>query len=433
VRISPEVSRVIEIFGHNPYDLEPGEWDEGKKILADLDIPVALSTLIRRDNLQTAKSFLLSVGHALACDSDSPGHVLGLNVLPKAAANKLPRPRSAYARIATAAARCYKILSQIRGESAALRRTRREVWAACFGDSLRHAIDLEQVIHDHDVLILGETGTGKEAFALAMQAGTPGPKDGSAAPRAAINAAAIPDSLVESELFGHIKGSFTGATESRVGRLRSADGGSFFLDEVGDLPKTTQVKLLRVIETNEVYPVGSDNSHAVSLRYIAATHKDLLGMVEQGKFRRDLYERLAGNVIHIPPLRERPEDVVEIGLTFVRQYTDRSEHQKTIESFLHSREARTYNWPGNVRELQNVLRNLMLGLPPGLGENAPQQAPGDGPALPPAVASGSAPLSSVEDWYIRRVLAECSGNFSRAARILGLDRSTVRRRTEKRK
>jgi transcriptional regulator with PAS, ATPase and Fis domain len=316
-----------------------------------------------------------------------------------------------------------------------MQRARHDTWAACFGDSLRLALDLERVIRDHDVLILGETGTGKEKFAHAMQTATPGGDDGQPAPSSAINAAAIPDTLVESELFGHEKGAFTGATDARIGRLRSADGGSFFLDEVGDLPQTTQVKLLRVIETNEVFPVGSDVSHSVDVRYIAATHKDLMGLVEARQFRRDLYERLAGNILTIPPLRDRPEDIVEIGKYFLESYAKRSrvEVGEGIESWLSSSEARSYHWPGNVRELQNVLRNLMLGLPPQITSRHPDSGettaatPG-GTNIPASILAGTATFQELGDWYIRRVLDDNEGNLTQAARSLGLDRSTIRRR-----
>jgi len=250
-----------------------------------------------------------------------------------------------------------------------MNRVRRDTWAACFGESLRSALELERVIRDHDVLLFGETGTGKEAIARAIQLATPGPADGSAAPMAAINAAAVPDTLVESALFGHVKGAFTGAQETRTGWLRKASGGSFFLDEVGDLPSPTQVKLLRVMETNEVFPLGSDISEIVDVRYIAATHKDLETRVDRNEFRRDLFQRMAGNVIRMPPLRDRPEDMIEIGTAFIARYLgDASvDHSRRIEAWLHSDGAVGYSWPGNVRELQNALRNMMLGLDAGPG------------------------------------------------------------------
>ena len=310
-----------------------------------------------------------------------------------------------------------------------MRRVRRDTWAACFGESLYHALVLEAVVRDHDVLILGETGTGKETVAEAIVAGTPGDASGSPCPRAALNAAAVPDTLIESELFGHVRGAFTGAQGSRAGRIRSAADGCFFLDEIGDLTDTAQAKLLRVMETDEVTPLGSDKPERADVRYVAATHQDLAAMVDAGSFRRDLYQRLAGNVIQLPPLRQRPEDIVDIGLAFVARYVA-DEGQALgldhLRPWLESAEARAYPWPGNVRELQNALRNVMLGLPPALTAE-PRSSPTAAP-LPPALVDGSWPLAQVERWYIDRVVQRSAGNLSEAARFLGVDRSTLARR-----
>ncbi|GAB4565504.1 MAG: hypothetical protein Tsb0020_16450 [Haliangiales bacterium] len=412
----------------NPFDVSAASLRSADDALTRLDLASALIDLLSDGNVERAKLLLLAAGHRRACQHpDAPERVFERLALPKAVTGRLPRPLGDYLRVVMAAGRCHRVLSGIRGTSALLQRARRETWAACFGDSLRHALDLERVIRDHDVLILGETGTGKESFARAFQAATLGPDDGSPAPSAAINAAALPETLVESELFGHARGAFTGATETRIGRLRSADGGAFFLDEVGDLPRTTQVKLLRVIETNEVFPLGSDTPHHVDLRYVAATHKDLEGMVERRAFRRDLFERLAGNVIRIPPLRRRSEDLRAIALPFVSQYLGaNTDHPQlaVIEQWLDSDEARGYSWPGNVRELQNVLRNLLLGLPSGIAAKAPPTTR----AIPEPIAAGEASLREVEQWYLRRVLSQLDGNLSQAAKALGVDRSTLRRR-----
>jgi DNA-binding NtrC family response regulator len=423
--------RVIEAFIGNPFATAPADREAAARALADLDPAAELSQLLGAGDVELAKTLVLAVGHAQACrDPDDPAKVLDEATLPPALARKLPRQPAAYRRLAMAAGRAHRGLAAVRGASDRLRRARHDTWAACFGDSLRHALELESVIRDHDVLILGETGTGKEAFARAIQHATPGPADGSPAARAAINAAAIPETLVESELFGHVKGAYTGATETRSGRIRSADGGAFFLDEVGDLPQTTQVKLLRVIETDEVFPVGSDTPERVDVRYVAATHKDLEKMVDEGGFRRDLFERLAGNVIRIPPLRDRPEDLHEIGVSFVRQYLGDRPPSDEILSFLDSAEARSYAWPGNVRELQNALRNLMLGLPPGLGHEPgdDSDAGGEDSSVPDPIRSRTATMQTVEAWYLRAVVDSVGGNLTQAARVLGLDRSTVRRR-----
>ncbi len=398
--------------------------------------PVAaeLSRRVRRGDLPQAKDLILAIGQAQACAPGArPSDVLKPAQLPASVLRDLPRSRSDYLRIAMAAGRCFSAIEKIRGGSEAMASLRKEIWAACFGQSLLHTLELEQVIRDHDVLILGDTGTGKEAVAQAFLDATPGPASGKAAPQSALNAAALPDTLVESELFGHAKGAFTGATEARLGRLRVAAGGSFFLDEVGDLPATTQVKLLRVMETNEISPLGSDTPQKADVRYIAATHKDLEAMVQRNEFRRDLYGRLAGITLKIPPLRERPEDIEEIGQNFIATYTkSKSQAIDTapIHKWLRSSEARNYRWPGNVRELQNALRNLLLGLPPGLKSKDRVRASADSD-MPPSLVSSNATLEFVEQWYIDRVLADADNNLTQAAQRLGVDRSTLRRRLKR--
>ena len=398
--------------------------------LKDLDLPSLFDAALRRGDMAHASDLALAVAHAQVQAGVAAGGLLDEPVLPRSLARRLAYPRAQYVKVAAAAGRCEKVLARLRGSSEAVQRARRYAWAICFGDTLRGALELQRVIRDHDVLILGETGTGKELFARAMQDAAPGAADGSPAPRAAINAAAIPETLVESELFGHVKGAFTGAGETRTGRLRSADGGTLFLDEVGDLPSTTQVKLLRVIETNEVTPVGSDEPFTVDVRYIAATHRDLEGMVTRGSFRRDLFERLAGNVLRIPPLRERPEDILEIGRELVAGYIpDPAAPQRAaIDGWLRSREARLHPWPGNVRELQNALRNLVLGLDPGLRRPDAAPAPQARLVAPDAIRRFEAPLEEVESWYARGVLERAGGNLSRAARALEVDRATLRRK-----
>ena len=309
-------------------------------------------------------------------------------------------------------------------------RVRADTWAACFGRSLAHGLALERVVRDHDVLVIGETGTGKEEIALALAEGLAGDDRGGPPPFAQLNVAAVPDTLIESELFGHVKGAFTGAAEARRGRVRSADRGSLFLDEIGDLPLPAQVKLLRVIETDEVQPLGSDQLHRVDVRFVAATHQDLPDLVRAGRFREDLYQRLAGVVIRLPALRERPEDIPAIGEQFVSaalREVALDIDVAAITRWLHSAEARRYAWPGNVRELRNVLRNLLLGLPSGLPATQRARAKGE-EALPERVRNGDATLAEVEAWYLGRALQKSGGNLAATARLLGVDRSTIARK-----
>jgi DNA-binding NtrC family response regulator len=422
-------ARLVRDYLGNPFaGRSAASTEQAASTLDEIDLGAVLNASLRRGDSGAAGDLILAAAHAQSLAGVAGDSLLGDDILPRSLARRLPRPRTDYVRVAAAAGRCAGVLAGMRGTSQAMQRARRDAWAACFGESLRHALELERTIHDHDVLILGETGTGKELFARAMQLATPGGADGGPAPSSAINAAAIPETLVESELFGHARGAFTGAAESRVGRLRSADGGSFFLDEVGDLPSPTQTKLLRVIETNDVYPVGSDAAYSVVIRYIAATHKDLEGMVERGEFRRDLFERLAGTILRVPPLRDRAEDIVEIGRQIAAAYLPEGEttRRAEVERWLRSGEARHHSWPGNVRELQNALRNLLLGLDPGL-RRAGTSASAMSWTAPDPIRRFEATLRQVEDWYRSAVIARSNGNLTRAARLLGVDRSTLRR------
>ncbi len=425
------LQRLVTLGLSNPFALDERARAEAAELLQALPVAQHLRRSLEAGERTQAVRLALAVGHLQACSHPTtPERVLGEDVLPRAVRGLLPGSRSELLRVVMAAGRCHRALSCLLGHSGAMAATRRAVWAACFGDSLHHALELKQVIRDHDVLLLGETGTGKEEVARAIQAGTPGGPDGEPASSGALNAAALPDTLVESELFGHARGAFTGATQTRTGRIRSADGGTFFLDEVGDLPLTTQVKLLRVIELDEVSPLGSDAVHEVDVRYVAATHKDLEEMVERGEFRQDLFQRLAGNILRLPPLRARPEDIPDIGLFFVRTYFPEGTpdaRREAVERWLRSPAAQAYAWPGNVRELQNAIRNLLLGLPPTPSRTRVQAAP-DLHRLPPTIRDCRATEAEVTDWYLRRVLAHTRGNLQAAARVLGLDRTTVRRR-----
>ncbi len=415
----------------NPFDSKG--WESACAAVQKLDLTALLAErLLAGAPIDSLERLILAAGHARASsDPDDPAAALGERVLPRSFEKRLPRERAAYLRVVMAAARCRRALLRLRGRSMAMQRVRRNVWAACFGQSLYHALKLERLIHDHDVLLLGETGTGKEAVAIALLDGALGPPDGSRAPRAMLNVAAVPETLVESELFGHTRGAFTGATSERKGRIRSAAGGCLFIDEVGDLPLTVQVKLLRVMENDLVAPIGSDVEHEANVRYIAATHKPLDQLADAGGFRRDLYERLAGHVIRLPPLRERPEDIVDIGMAIVERelgddiLVDRGQ----IERWLAGPMARRRPWLGNVRELENVLRDLMLGLDPRAASDrvAPEELSG----FPDRIKSCSASLTEVRDWYAARVLEHSGGNWAGAARVLGVDRTTLRRHLAK--
>jgi transcriptional regulator with GAF, ATPase, and Fis domain len=293
---------------------------------------------------------------------------------------------------------------------------------------------------DCNILITGETGTGKELFARAVHRASP--RRGR--PLIPVNCAAIPETLLETELFGHIKGAFTGAINARVGRFMSAHEGTIFLDEIGDLPLSAQAKLLRVLEERVVSPVGSDIEIPVDVRIIAATHRNLAEMVEQGKFRADLYFRLAVVPLHLPALRERFEDILTIANLFVARARERL--GRNIEGLdASARTALTaYHWPGNVRELAHVIeRSVLLARKPVLSHAdiplpnprarfaraADESGPCAVPALTKELGDTSldlrAALEALERQLIDRALHRAGGNRTEAAALLGLNRTTL--------
>jgi DNA-binding NtrC family response regulator len=207
-----------------------------------------------------------------------------------------------------------------------------------------------------NVLLLGETGTGKELIARAIHYSSPRAER----PFIPINCSAIPENLLESELFGHVRGAFTGAVTSKKGLFEEANGGTVFLDEIGDLSSSLQAKLLRVLEDQEIRPIGSNQSTKVDIRFISATNKDLAGLVKEGRFREDLYYRINVITIHLPALRERGNDVELLARFFMQKYS--KEHGRDVNKI--DNEAlkllKSYHWPGNIRELQNIIERAVL-------------------------------------------------------------------------
>ncbi len=275
------------------------------------------------------------------------------------------------------------------------------------------------------VHIYGESGTGKELVARAIH--YRGPRAGG--PFLAVNCAAIPDSLIESELFGHAKGAFTGATTARQGYFAAADGGTLFLDEIAELAPMAQAKLLRVLQDGRVQAVGSDKPKGVDVRIIAATNKDLDELARKGLFRQDLYFRLHVLPIEIPPLRDRGEDIAAlVGHFRAAAAADAGIEPPEITPAAMEVLAR-YTWPGNVRELQNVVQRLVIlsdgglidvGDLPSVMRSSTAAAPGGGVAL--------RPLREVEMEHIHAVLDRVGGNKTRAAEILGIDRKSLHAR-----
>jgi len=281
------------------------------------------------------------------------------------------------------------------------------------------------------VLLEGETGTGKELVAQAIHQES-APEE----PFVAINCAAIVENLLESELFGYERGAFTGASQRKVGKLEIAGKGTVFLDEIGELPLELQAKLLRVLQEREFQRVGGLKTITMHARIIAATNRNLETMVQEGAFREDLYFRLKVFVIRIPPLRERPEDIIPLTEYFVQVLNQEMGKKVSRIPITHLEALTSYDWPGNVRELQNVLRRSMI-LSKGeileFNNNWIQKK-----AMPQMGSSENAAkhdeeeelqsLDEVEKKYIMKVLKRTRGNYGEACRILGISRPTLRRK-----
>jgi DNA-binding NtrC family response regulator len=433
------------------------------------ELPVAIGVLLDGHRAKEAGRLLLAMGLVELRAGDAL--LLDRQRAPEAWFTGTGIARAAAAATLAAAHRLGRELERMLGGSAALLRLKAQVHRVCLGPGVEGALHLARMIRDQNVLIVGETGTGKELVAAAIQAGTPPAIDGPP-PVQSLSAAAIPGELLESELFGHKKGAFSDAIRDRTGKLVTASGGTFFLDEVADLPRELQPKLLRAIETNRVCPVGGNDELEVDIRYVSATCRPIMEMAERGEFRADLYERLAGAVIEVPPLRERTEDIRPIAEALVARLsgeptpiaglTPRSALESTWMRQARERldvdmdaALRSHDWPGNVRELENFVRTRLLGLedgrrrrpgPAALADSAGPRRPTPSSAtnttaaaaassgdagLPEKVLACQVPLREITRWYIERVLEHCQGNLTQAARILEVDRSTLSRQARK--
>ena len=280
---------------------------------------------------------------------------------------------------------------------------------------------------DATVLITGESGTGKELIAGAIHFNSPR-KD---RPFIKINCAAITEGLLEAELFGHEKGSFTGADRRKEGKFRQADGGSLFLDEVSEMSQAMQVKLLRVLQEREITRVGGDEVITVDVRVIAATNKNLLEAVTAGHFREDLFYRLNVITLQVPPLRERQEDIALLALHFLTVFAEKN--NKVIKGFTPRAMDRLlkYEWPGNIRELMNVIeRSVVLSRSEYLDEDALSLTERH-EATSNDVTAGTLPLEEVEKATIIKTLKATGGNKSETARRLGITRRTLHQKLRK--
>jgi DNA-binding NtrC family response regulator len=282
---------------------------------------------------------------------------------------------------------------------------------------------------DSTVLVLGESGTGKELVAQALHQNSPRKKG----PFVPINVAAVPATLVESELFGHVRGAFTGATDKRMGRFEQADAGTLFIDEIGDFELGLQAKLLRVLETMTLTPVGGHEDRKVNVRVLAATSRDIRKMVQEGTFREDLYYRLNVIPINLPPLRDRPDDIPMLVDHFLRDIAASKGTPPRRISPEVMRRFQSYRWPGNVRELRNVLEQMMVlaegevlterDLPDQVAESA-HIAPN-----PSEIPTGLT-MDELEKLAITKALDQCAGNRTHAANRLGISVRTLQRKLQ---
>ena len=304
-------------------------------------------------------------------------------------------------------------------------------------DALRGVLEIVEKVADTDstVLITGESGTGKELIAKAIHYNSPR----ASRVLVTVNCGAIPEELLESELFGHVRGAFTNAIQHREGRFSAADGGTIFLDEIGDMSPNLQVKLLRVLQDGSFEPVGSSKPQSVDVRVIAATNQDLEQAIEQGKFRADVFYRLNVIPIEVPPLRSRRDDISLLANHFLHRIgTEKGKLVKGFRSEALER-LRGYDWPGNVRELENLIERLVVlrdgdeisvdDLPPKL-----QRSSGPSFGMPPIGPDGidfNETVDQVETHMILQALRQTKWNKNRAAQLLGLNRTTLLEKIKK--
>ncbi len=301
-------------------------------------------------------------------------------------------------------------------------------FATLLGDSpgLQQAISLAKKVAGTDttVLLLGETGTGKEVFAQAIHLGSPR----AAKAFVAVNCSALNKELLESELFGHMAGAFTTAMKDKKGLFEEANGGTIFLDEIGEMPPELQARLLRVLETGEFIKVGDTKTRKVNVRIIAATNRNLQLMVDETQFRSDLFYRLSGFQIALPPLRERPKDIPPLAHHFTAFFAAKTNKPVPVLHEEYLEILQQYHWPGNIRELKNIIeRSVILSDD---GQLTPKTLPAELQTWNDKIPLSSFELASAEKLHIQKVLHHTQGNKTEAARLLGIGLTTLYRKIE---
>jgi two-component system response regulator HydG len=403
---APGVVEAIKILDATPVDL----------VMTDLKMPrVSGLDLVRhvRENIKDTEVMMIT-GYAT---------VEGAVKAVKTGAEEYLGKPFTDEELFSAVRRALDKLQMRRASQAPLHRVLRNAYGL-LGESMEMCKVFESIVKvaptPATVLIIGESGTGKELVARAIHYNSPR----ASAPFVPVNCGGIPEQLLESELFGYVKGAFTGAIESRAGFFQTADGGTIFLDEISDTSPSMQVKLLRVLQDKEICMVGARRTRKVDVRILAATNKDLLSLVKKGAFREDLFFRLNVITIAIPPLRQRGTDILLFTRHFATKFAE--ELGKPTPRFSDNalQVLKNYYWPGNVRELENVIQRIVV-----MTDGELVEVP-DLPSLMRFSALRETglnrTLAEVEAEYIRNVLASVDGNKTEAAKILGIDRKTLR-------
>ncbi|MRG95614.1 sigma 54-interacting transcriptional regulator [Polyangium spumosum] len=381
-----------------------------ERILSAMAVPLGLSArpvgLLYVDDRQAAERF----------GPDDLAYLTALGHLVSAALESAERYQAAEARAEALAG----VTDEILGKSEVMTRLRAQITKYAAAGHV-------------SVLVRGESGSGKELVARALHEASPR----AARPFVPLNCAAIPETMLESELFGHEKGAFTGAVAKKRGKFALADGGTLFLDEIGDLALPAQAKLLRALQEGEIQPLGAERTQKVDVRVLCATHKDLRHEIAEKRFREDLYYRLAVVEIEVPPLREREKDVLLIAMALSRRSA--STMGKRIEGFTEAAQAALlgHDWPGNVRELRNEVERAVIhadgplvdahDLSPRLGAARPRPGQPRGKSL----AESFAELEPTEKNLVEEAMSRAKGNVSEAARLLGITRIMMKRRVDR--
>lgn len=353
---------------------------------------------------------------------------------PKRVARDLPSDiRDACAEVASRSIAVTNALDAIVGDTNAMREVRFKCWAASFGEQLDSVNDMAQLFQTTPVLIHGETGSGKELVAKALSHSMKGTwtrdKQWKPAPNEAVHLASVPPDLVQSELFGHEAGAFSGAIAKRDGVLARCHNGVVFLDEIAELPPSTQVALLRTLQEGKARRIGGNVDLDAAPRVVSATHRDLDELVADGRFRLDLVFRLSSVVIEIPPLRDRASDIpllVEKVVNELASPSSRPTLRDKCNAFVSRHQS--YDWPGNVRELHAIVRTIALGLTPALRKQG--RGPKQSMSAPAPLVGSTWSLQDAQRWYCERVLRR-AGTQTRAAEVLQIDRGTLRRHLAK--